>query len=138
MNLINGVITKKIEIIQETVLELTKLHDLSIEKLKKDFFLKRGIERSIQVCIEAMIDIAHRTISLNNQKPASSAGKALAALEQIGVIKDAAVYKKMIQFRNLIVHRYEIIEDSILVDIVRNHLEDFTNFINEITHYEEN
>ncbi len=133
--IINGVIRKKLEIIQDT---LTELERLEPEKIKTDFFLKRGVERSIQICIEAMIDIAHRIVSLKDHPPVSSAGNALSVLEQLGIIQDAGTYKKMVQFRNLIVHRYEIIDDDIIITVLRNHLDDFSLFIKEITASEGN
>lgn len=43
----------------------------------------------------------------------------------------------MIQFRNFIVHRYESIENEILLDIVKNHLDDFARFVQEIETYED-
>lgn len=133
----NGVIARKIETLDETVRKLTGLSALTTETLGQDFFLKRGVERSLQICVEAVIDIAHRLVSLHDRPPASSGGKALESLQSLGILKDASVYRRMVQFRNLVVHRYETVDDAILVDIVRNHLGEFAQFVREIQDYED-
>ncbi len=132
---VNGVILKKLEVIQETLCKLRELENITVQKLNEDFFLKKGIERSLQVCVEAVIDIAHRFISLENLPPCSTSNKALELIESIGVIKSASYYKPMVQFRNIVVHRYEVIDTEIIIGILQNHLGDFDKFINEVYHY---
>lgn len=133
----NGVLARKVEIISETVRKIRGLPGITIRTLDEDYFLKRGIERSLQISIEAILDIAHRLISLLGQPPASTGSKALEALESLGVIRDASSYKKMIQFRNLVVHRYDTVDNAVLLDILRNHLDDFDRFVGEIRKYED-
>lgn len=128
----NGVVANKVQVIRETIGELRKLEDLTVERLESDFFLKRGVERSLQICVEAVIDIAHRLVSLLGASPCPSAGAALGTLASRAVIKDAATYSKMVQFRNLVVRRYDTIDNAMLVDIVSSHLADFDRFIAEI------
>ena len=41
----------------------------------------------------------------------------------------------MVQFRNFIVHRYERVDDEILVGMVNRHLGDFEHFRTEILAY---
>ena len=135
---VNGVILRKIEVIEETLRELRNLDDLSTETLDRDFFLKKGVERAIQVCVEAVIDIAHRIVSLEGKPPCTTSGKALEAIASLGVIVSAETYRPMVQFRNVVVHRYEIIDDEILVQIVKQHLDDFDEFIAEVRSYAKN
>lgn len=131
----NGVISRKIEIIEETLFKLRELNDVTIAKLNDDFFLKKGVERSLQICVEAVIDIAHRFVSLNNRHPCSTSYRALESLESIGVITSASVYKPMVQFRNIVVHRYEIVDNEIISGILKKHLDDFDRFIDEVCTY---
>jgi uncharacterized protein YutE (UPF0331/DUF86 family) len=132
---INGVVLRKLEIIDETVRKLRELDDVTTPQLDDDFFLKKGIERSLQICVEAVVDVAHRIISLQGHTPCSTAGKALESIESFGVIDSAAAYKPMVQFRNIVVHRYEIVDNSILIGVLSNHLGDFDKFISEVRHY---
>ena len=130
----NGVVASKIAAIQETLRELRALPQLSVEALEKDFFLRRGIERSLQICVEAVIDIAHRVVSLMDEPPSASGGKALETLEARGIIESADLYRRMVQFRNIVVHHYETIDLDIVLDILQNHLGDLESFIDEISH----
>lgn len=132
----NGVITKKIEHIDECLIKIEQLLPLKITDLEKNFFLKSGIERVLQVSIEAVIDIAERIISLEGYAPVTTSFKALEKLEDIKLIKNAEKYKNMIQFRNFIVHRYESIDNEILIDICNNKLNDLKDFLKEIMNYE--
>ena len=134
---INGIVLRKIEIIGETIRELRSLEDITTEKLESDFYLKKGIERSLQVCVEAVIDIAHRIISLEANSPCSTAGKALDAIESLGVIASASAYKPMVQFRNIVVHRYENVDNEIIVGILKRNLGDFDKYIREVQSYAE-
>jgi uncharacterized protein YutE (UPF0331/DUF86 family) len=132
---INGIVLRKIEIIEETLRELRSLDNITTATLESDFFLKKGIERSLQICVEALVDIAHRIISLKASAPCSTAGKALEAIEALGVIADASAYKPMVQFRNIVVHRYEDVDNDIIVGILKRNLDDFDRYINEIMKY---
>ena len=131
----NGVISKKIDIIQERLIKLRSLLPVRTQQLKKDFFLKSGIERILQVNVEAMIDIANRINSLEGNSPLTDSFASIKRLEDLKILKDAEKYKPMIKFRNFIVHRYETVEDSELVNICNNHLSDFEKFIKEIENY---
>ena len=87
--------------------------------------------------MEAVIDVAHRVLSLHDQPPASTAGKALDALQSLGAIQDASSYKRMVQFRNLVVHRYETVDNAVLVEILERYLDDFARFLQEIQSFED-
>ena len=67
----NGLIHRKLELIADNTRKLRALLPLSIERLRGDFFLKNGIERTVQISIEAMIDVANRIASLENQPAAA-------------------------------------------------------------------
>lgn len=132
----NGVILRKLERIAENTRRLRSLLPVTSEQLKADFFLQKGIERTLQVSVEAMIDVANRIASLENQPPVSESYAALKVLQDLGVLKDSESYRDMIRFRNFVVHRYENIETDVLVAILTNHLGDFDQFNKEIQSYE--
>jgi uncharacterized protein YutE (UPF0331/DUF86 family) len=131
----NGVVANKIHTIRETLRELrglTASGPLTTERLQQDSFLRRGVERSLQICVEALVDIALRLLSLLGEPPPPSGGKALDRLEQRGLIASAATYKQTVQFRDLVVHRYEAVDTAVLVDLVNQRLDDLDQFIGEI------
>ncbi|MFW6279678.1 MAG: type VII toxin-antitoxin system HepT family RNase toxin [Planctomycetota bacterium] len=129
---INGTIQRKLEFIAENMNRLENLKPTSVSTLEEDFFLKSGIERTLQISIEAMIDVANRILAIEQQPSASNSYESLKRLQQLGYIQDAEVYRDMVRFRNLIVHRYENIDNGILVGILRRKLHLFRDFIGEI------
>ncbi len=131
----NGVVQRKLELIAANTRRLRTLLPLKSERFADDFFLKNGIERTLQISIEAMIDIANRITSLNGQPPPADSYQALVQLAELKVIMDAKAYRDMVRFRNFMVHRYEYIEPESIVSIVNRHLADFDKFVAEIAEY---
>ncbi len=128
----NGVILKKFSVMDDEVARLKALGEATVATLDRDHFLKHGIERSLQICAEIVIDVAQRILSLEGRQPAPTAFDALMGLETLGVLACAQRYRPMIQFRNFIVHRYERIDSAVLADILRNRLDDFSAFRDEV------
>ncbi len=128
----NGVILKKFAILEDEVARLQALGDRSASRLDADHFLKHGIERSLQICVEIVIDVAQRLLSLEGRPPAPTAFDALSGLESLKIIAQAERYRPMIQFRNFIVHRYEQVDSAVLAGILDKHLDDFTAFRKEL------
>lgn len=128
----NGVISRKIEALSQELLFIRSFKKLTTNKLDKDLKLKRATERSLQICVEIVIDIANRILSLQNQSPSTASFESLKRIQALGVIKDALKYEKMIKFRSLVVHRYESINNEELLNICCNHLSLFEDFIKEI------
>ena len=131
----NGVISRKIATIQDRLIKLKSLRPVKTKQLKDDYFLKSAIERTLQVCVEAVIDIASRINSLQDYSPTTESYDTIKRLEDLKIIKNAEKYKNMIKFRNFIVHRYESVDNEELVNICNNHLQDFEDFIKEIENY---
>lgn len=131
----NGIIQRKLEFISGNVRRMRDLGNMNVESLRKDFFLKSGIERTLQTSIEAMIDVANRIISLDNRPAVSESYQSLTQLEDLKYIASADRYRDMVRFRNLIVHRYESIDPEILVGILERHLTDFDHFVKEIENH---
>jgi uncharacterized protein YutE (UPF0331/DUF86 family) len=128
----NGVILKKFLIMDNEVACLRALGAVTSARLDGDHFLKHGIERALQICVEVVVDVAQRILSLEGRQPAPSAFDALKGIEAMGVIASAERYRAMVQFRNFVVHRYERVDSAVLVSILGQHLDDFAAFRNEV------
>ncbi len=128
----NGVIIRKLELIAQRVSRLRSLTPITTAKLEEDFFLRSGIERTLQVCIEAMIDVANRIICLEERAASSDSFGSLQQLQDLHILAEAERYRNMIKFRNLIVHRYEQIDTDVLVTVLNKCLDDFDHFTQEI------
>jgi uncharacterized protein YutE (UPF0331/DUF86 family) len=133
--MINGVILNKLQSLDEVLAELQSLGVVTTDQLDADWRTRRAVERDLQVLVEIMIDICQRFLSLADRTPAATATEAMQRCVEMGVLSDYANYRRMVQFRNFIVHRYERIDLSILVEIVNRHLKDFERFKKEVLDY---
>jgi uncharacterized protein YutE (UPF0331/DUF86 family) len=133
--MINGVILRKLQSLDETLTELRSLGQINVAQLNHDWRTRRAVERDLQVLVEIVIDLCQRLISLAGQTPAVTGVDAVERCIQLGALSDAEAYRQMIRFCNYIVHRYERVDTAILVDVVNNHLTDFDQFRAEILAY---
>lgn len=132
----NGIIEKKLNVLYETLDKLKNFENKTVNEITNNYFILKGLERSLQICSEVLIDIAHRIVSLKNERASDSATASLEQLEKLGVIKSAATYKPIVQFRNFLVHRYESIDPQIIFNILTKNLDSYYNFAKEIENYE--
>jgi uncharacterized protein YutE (UPF0331/DUF86 family) len=133
--MLNGIITRKLQSLDEVLAELRSLGQIEAAQLSSDWRTQRAIERDLQVLVEIVIDVCQRLISASGQVPAATGAIAIERCVQIGALSDDEAYHKMVGLRNFIVHRYEHIDITILVDMVNNHLPDFEQFRDEILAY---
>jgi len=132
---INGVIIRKLESLDKALGELRSLGEISVQQLEQDWRTKRAIERNLQILVEIVVDICQRLLSLDGQTPPSTGGEAIKRCIQLGALSEYESYRDMVRFRNFIVHRYEQVDNAILVTMVQRHLVDFERFRGEILTY---
>lgn len=131
----NGVIFKKLQSMDEILEELRSLGRLTVNSLKDDWRTRRAVERELQVLVEIVVDVCQRIISIIGQSPAVTSADAIERCIQLKVLSSYEPYRRMVQFRNFVVHRYEHVDIEILTDIVNNRLNDFIIFKQEILDY---
>lgn len=112
----------------EIVSERKTLGYLTTSRLEKDWLARRAVERDLQVLTEILIDVCQWLITLAGRPPSTTGADAVQRCVEMGVLPSPEPYRKMVQFRNFIVHRYERIDVTILVEIVNNRLDDFESF----------
>lgn len=132
----NSVILSKLSTIEEYLTKLSGYMPASFEDFKDDWGLQKIVERSLQVMIEIMIDIAERIIAKKNILPPETSAEAMRKLQEIGAIKNHESYVKMIRFQNLVVHNYDSIDIEILYSIITKDINDIKMFMDEIRIYE--
>ena len=57
-------------------------------------------------------------------------------MQDLGITRNVEAYTKMVRFRNIVVHQYASIKTEIVYSILKNNLNDFRMFIDEIQKYE--
>lgn len=132
---LNGVILSKLQALDEVLGELRSLVPLEYEQLRDDWRTRRAVERDLQVLVEIVIDVCQRLLALTDQTPACTEADAISRCVQLGALSDHPAYRQMVQFRSFIVHRYDRVDDQILVDMVNQHLEDFARFRADVMTY---
>lgn len=128
----NGIIEKKLRIIEENIEAIKSWKIDSFQQFIESSLFQRASKRALQVSIEVMIDISERILALNKLKPANTSLENIQKLVELGIIQTADDYTDMIRFRNFIVHRYEKVDVEIVYSIIKNKLNLFEKFVEEI------
>ena len=100
----------------------------------REWLLRAAAERSLQVAIEATLDVANHLIAQESWGLPGSYREALEILLREGVLpqEKSQDYMRMVSFRNRIVHLYDQIDPEEVFTIVENNLGDLEVFIRAI------
>ena len=130
---LNGVVQRKLAILDDYLTKLSAhLENITLLDFKEDWASQRSTERALQVMIEVIIDISERIIALKQAGPIATSADAFDKLVSLGIIKDSTKYKKMVGFRNILVHEYCTVDPEILYKLGTEHLKDFLDFRAEV------
>jgi uncharacterized protein YutE (UPF0331/DUF86 family) len=123
--------------IKANLQDLRSATDITWEVYKKDRRSRRFVERTLQITIEACTDIAQHIIADEHLREPVSDRDAFVVLAEQGVIRaeDLPAFENMASFRNLIVHYYERVDDTVAYNIFKNRLPDFDLFVDRIVEY---
>lgn len=106
----------------------------SLQDYQTSLDIKDIAERNLQVAIEACLDIAKIIISTNDLPEPKDNKGVFTVLAEAGILS-----KKSLEFllpmagtRNVLVHGYDKVEDSIVYDVIKRHLDDFAGYLREI------
>ena len=133
--MINGIIAQELQSLDEVLIELRTLGQISRQQLDQDWRTKKAVERNLQILVEVVIDVCQRLLSLAGQTPATTGRDAVDRTVKSGFIQADEAYFKMVQFRNFVVHRYEHVDYETLVGMVNQRLTDFERFRDDVMNY---
>jgi uncharacterized protein YutE (UPF0331/DUF86 family) len=129
-------IEKKISLVQDRVKRLKKLSaDMgSFSEYQSSPDYKDIAERNIQVAIEGCLDIAKIVISSKGLPEPKDNKGLFTVLAEAGILSDASLkfLVPMAGTRNVLVHGYDRVEDSVLYGLIKRHLDDVGVFLKEI------
>jgi len=130
-------VEKKLRRIEEFLRELKDVEISSIEEFKENVITRRFIERNIELAIEQMIDICKHFVSGLDLSEPETYSECFDMLVKEGVVLKQSLdtFKSMVRFRNILIHGYEDVDDSITYGIYKQRLDDFKIFIKEIRNY---
>lgn len=131
------VILHRISKIREALKNLTVFSQTPLDEFKKNSERQLAVLHSLQIAIEVCIDIGAHIISADELGVPKNHTHIFEILIQHQIISTSLLeeLKKMVRFRNRIVHIYWDIDLDEIYRILKNNLKDFNNFIQQIEHY---
>jgi len=125
-------VAKKLAEIETYVRELRVMVD--VEKIKTDVKEERFAAHTLQLAIQSTLDVCSHIISDERLGEPQTNQDLFVLLERNGWIpfKLATNLKNMAGFRNILVHAYEKFDLDVMIDVLRNHLSDLSEFVGAI------
>lgn len=124
---------RKLAELAEYVGQVSEYRDLTVERYRADWKTQRIVERTLQMAIEACLDMASHVIADRSLRAPTTYAETFEILVHAGLMSPALgrVMVEMTGFRNVIVHEYARIDADTVIRILRGHLEDFHRFETE-------
>ena len=125
------VLSRKISQLRGYLDALDQSRDIDWKKYQQDIRVKAFVERYLHLSIEGVCDIANHIISFEQWKEPQSYRDLFVILYENHVIPQEYLskFQNMASFRNILVHRYDQIEDEVVFGIFSNRLNDFYLFV---------
>ena len=133
-------LSRKLSLLRSYVAELVRADDITWAKYRSDLRTKAFVERYLHLAIEEVLDIANHLISFERWREPSGYRDIFLVLRENGVItnEQLPLLQEMASFRNLLVHRYENVDDEIVFGIFKKRLSDFDLFIELVSTWARN
>ncbi len=110
---------------------------LSLKELSADGVAWNGVLHLLQVSVECVTDVCAHLLADKNYELPDAHREIIVKAGQCRIIPldFAKRIEPMISFRNIVVHRYLTVDPEKVNDILKNHLQDFDEFISHIYDY---
>lgn len=127
-------IMRKLTELETYIKQIQEYSTITVKEYSKDWKIQRIIERTLQMMIELCVDIANHIIADKKYRVPTSYSDTFQVFEEEGTIskKQYKTMKNMAQFRNIIVHHYDKIDETIVVNILRRNLKEFFEYRDSI------
>lgn len=114
------VIQRKLGTIIDNLQALLPLKGMPLETYRKDLFRKKGTERLLQELIEAAIDINTHLIIQQGYDAPEDYYQSFTKLGETGILPEdlAQQLAPSAGLRNRLVHRYDDLEDALILEAV--------------------
>ncbi len=125
-------VAKKLAQIETYVAELRALGQP--QAIHQDLMQERFIEHTLQIAIQAALDVASHIVSDNRLGEPTSNRRLFELLARHGWISEdrLATLRDVVGFRNILVHGYGDVNLDVVRTIVEEHLDDLLDYVAEI------
>ena len=122
-------VAKKLALIETYVRELRTLS--RPDEITRDLRERRFAEHTLQIAIQAALDVASHIVSDEALGEPRTNRELFELLGQHGWLGSELVgtLRRMVGFRNLVVHGYSAVDPQIVKDIVEHRLDDLVAFV---------
>lgn len=130
-------IERKLRRINEFVREIEDAKVGSSEEFRTNVVVKRFVERNIELALEQMLDICRHIVSGLDLKEPDTYAECYEIIAKAGVLPTELVptFQAMARYRNMLIHIYDSVDDTVTYEIFANRLGDFRLFVQMIRNY---
>ena len=129
-----ALLLRKLAELENNLEQIREYSNITIEQYSSDWKIQRIIERTLQIMIETCVDISGHIISDKGYRIPKSYADTFRILYEENILEKELfeIMEKMAKFRNIVVHNYDEVDASIVVNILNGHLGDFLTYKNAI------
>jgi uncharacterized protein YutE (UPF0331/DUF86 family) len=122
-------VRKKLALIETCVRELREMTKPA--EIQTDLFQQRFAERTLLIAIQASLDAAAHIAADERLGEPRTNRELFELLGRNGWIPQELVdpLRRMVGFRNILVHGYEIVDPAVVEQVVRERLDDLLTFV---------
>jgi uncharacterized protein YutE (UPF0331/DUF86 family) len=129
MELDKKMIQLRIDVIERNLKEIKNISKEKPEKIS--YRDELALKHALLECIEACVDISNHIISVKGFRRPMDYSDVFLVLEENKIINKDLSYRlqKMAKFRNVLVHRYALVDKSKLFKIAKEDVKDIVQFV---------
>ena len=123
-------ILRKLADLDQYVAQVSEYRNITVDEYRRDWKSQRIVERTLQMAIEACVDVATHVIAARGLRVPTTDSEAFEVLGEAGLLDRGlqATMVRMAKFRNVIVREYTRVHAAIVVRILKEHLADLARF----------
>jgi uncharacterized protein YutE (UPF0331/DUF86 family) len=125
-----AILENKISSVEKYLTIVKKYIGVTAEELKADFEKRGAVERYLYLLIQSTIDLGEEYIALRGFRKPTTLSDVFYVLQEQDIITPVLAEKlvKLVGFRNILSHEYEVINYEIVEKILRSEVVCLENF----------
>lgn len=131
-----ALVRRKLAAIRRNLDDLTAIRDLTVVEYRADRFRQKGTERLLQETVEAAVDVNMHVLRTRGESP-TDYFTSFVELGRQGIIGDDLANRlaPSAGLRNRLVHEYEDLDDAIVLESVRDAIDLFGRYVQQVERY---